>query len=509
MAIRKMLSTLKDKRILGYISHKEHHVPPRQPGTPSSQERHEPSAPAIAVPAVDAAIINRIATDSGKLGIELADINGAIEDLAATVSSHATDFASLQEFSVEIAANGSQIAETAATARSVVADARQTVVASQEEVRRALDDIRALAGVVTTIAAQLGGLREALAQVGNAARNISVIAGQTNLLALNATIEAARAGEAGRGFAVVAGEVKALSRKTSDTTTDIDATLRLLNDQAEKLIAESAVGATKAAAVAESTDAIASVISTVDVAMSSIDDHAEKICHAAGVIGTDVGGVRDRLAAIGAGMIQTDRNLTQSRDQIAEALTVGEDLIRSTNALGVETTDSPFIRRVQEAATEVIRTFENGLASGEISEADLFDDRYQPVPGTNPPQFTVRYLPFTDRVLPPIQDPIPESDPRISACCAFDRNAYLPTHHLKVSLPQRYGDIKWNEINCRNRRMWNDRTAMAAVRSRHPFLLQTYRRRISENHTIMLKDVSVPILVRGRHWGAFRLIYRA
>jgi methyl-accepting chemotaxis protein len=70
----------------------------------------------------------------------------------------------------------------------------------------------------STTVAQLGQSSE---EIGRIVGVITEIAEQTKMLALNATIEAARAGAAGKGFAVVAAEVKDLSRKTAEATTEI------------------------------------------------------------------------------------------------------------------------------------------------------------------------------------------------------------------------------------------------------------------------------------------------
>ncbi|MEM6492467.1 MAG: methyl-accepting chemotaxis protein, partial [Pseudomonadota bacterium] len=48
---------------------------------------------------------------------------------------------------------------------------------------------------------------------------------------------------------------------------------------------------------------------------------------------------------------------------------------------------------------------------------------------------------------------------------------------------------------------------LAAAQSEAPFLLQTYRRDMGGAFVVM-KDVSAPIVVDGRRWGALRVSYR-
>ena len=96
------------------------------------------------------------------------------------------------------------------------------------------------------------------------------------------------------------------------------------------------------------------------------------------------------------------------------------------------------------------------------------------------------------------------SSSRIAFCAAVDRNGYLPTHNLAYSKPQG-SDLSWNAANSRNRRIFNDRTGLRAGRNTQPFLLQTYRRDMGGGQHALMKDISAPIVIRGRHWGGFRM----
>jgi methyl-accepting chemotaxis protein len=113
---------------------------------------------------------------------------------------------------------------------------------------------------------------------------------------------------------------------------------------------------------------------------------------------------------------------------------------------------------------------------------------------------------LTDALFPPVQEAALTMDARIVFCAAVDRNGYLPTHNAKFSQPQG-ADPVWNAAHARNRRIFDDRVGLKAGRSTAPFLLQVYRRDMGGGEYRMMKDLSAPIRVKGRHWGGLRLAY--
>jgi methyl-accepting chemotaxis protein len=163
-------------------------------------------------------------------------------------------------------------------------------------------------------------------------------------------------------------------------------------------------------------------------------------------------------------------------------------------ASGAETEDSAMIAAVRAGA-------------GEITLEALFDEAYTPIAGTAPQQHMTGFVALTDRLLPAVQERLLGLDPRMVFCAAVDRNGFLPTHNRTFSQVQGK-DPAWNAANCRNRRIFNDRTGLAAGRNTKPSLLQTCRRDMGGGTFVLMKHASAPITVRGRHWGGLRLAYR-
>ena len=170
--------------------------------------------------------------------------------------------------------------------------------------------------------------------------------------------------------------------------------------------------------------------------------------------------------------------------------------------------NTEFVTRAMEAGIALTRIFENGVASGAISIEDMFDTDYVEISGTNPVQHRTRVLDWADRALPQFQESFLAKDPRMAFCAMIDRNGYLPVHNKIYSHPQRPGDVAWNTANSRNRRIFNDPAGLAAGRNQRAYIVQSYARDMGNGNTVMMREIDVPIRVRGRHWGGFRTAYR-
>ena len=207
--------------------------------------------------------------------------------------------------------------------------------------------------------------------------------------------------------------------------------------------------------------------------------------------------------------VQTVRDaLGDAVGRSERVLGVSERLMEVIATCGMETADTPYIQLAQKVASDISQSLEQAVAEGRITLAQLFDERYQPVAGSNPAQHTTAFNAITDARFPALQEPALTALPDVVFCIAADRNGYIATHNNIYCHPQRPGDVVWNTANSRWRRIFNDRTGLASARNTRPFLLQTYRRDMGGGKFVMLKEASAPIMVQGRHWGGLRLAYR-
>lgn len=165
------------------------------------------------------------------------------------------------------------------------------------------------------------------------------------------------------------------------------------------------------------------------------------------------------------------------------------------------------ISRAINAANDISRGLERLVDEGKLTQEDLFDNNYIAIAGTDPPQHRTRFLTALEDALPPIQEVLLASDPRMVFCVAVDRNAYLPVHNRKYSLPQRPGETGWNTAHSRNRRIFDDRAGLAAARNVRPYIIQVYPRDMGNGVTIMMREIDAPIRIFGKHWGGFRTAY--
>jgi methyl-accepting chemotaxis protein len=327
-------------------------------------------------------------------------------------------------------------------------------------------------------------------------------------LALNAAIEAARSGEAGRGFAVVADEVSKLAERTRIAVREISATiseLHIQSDETLKIISTGHVLAADGITISENAD------KQLNVILSQIHQVTERL-HSISSIAEEQSQSIELFANNLYNISQNIEGNTKSVEEILKALIHlkhDSESIRKTASefeLTEETKEEieKIVQIAMDFAKECGKTLEEGVKKGIISEEELFDRTYIPIPNTNPQKFHTKFDSFTDKYIQDVEEKYLAMHPAFVFAVLNDDHGYIPTHNLKYSKPLT-GNYDIDLVGNRTKRIFDDTTGIkAATNKDKPFLLQSYRRDTGE----IMHDISVPVYVFGKHWGAVRIGFK-
>lgn len=150
-------------------------------------------------------------------------------------------------------------------------------------------------------------------------------------------------------------------------------------------------------------------------------------------------------------------------------------------------------------AKVIERILTEALTDGRLKTADIFDEDYVPIPDTDPQKYHTRYDRYLDTAIRGIEDEYLKDDQVVFAV-AVDRNGYLPTHNTPYSQPLS-GNRDKDRAGNRTKRIFNDEVGLKAATNRQPLLKQVYFQDTGKR----MWDISSPIFVNGKHWGAFRI----
>jgi methyl-accepting chemotaxis protein len=170
---------------------------------------------------------------------------------------------------------------------------------------------------------------------------------------------------------------------------------------------------------------------------------------------------------------------------------------------GLTAQDRDALASAEQLAAEASQVIDQWISSQAVTEARLFARLYFPIVQTEPQKYSTPYDKLADRDLVGIEDRVLARAPAFLYAIVTDVNGYVPAHNTRFAQPLT-GDAAVDYVNNRTKRMLGDPASVLAARSDARFMFQ--RSRLDTGDVIY--DVSVPVIVRGKHWGCARIGYR-
>ncbi len=448
-------------------------------------------------------LIESLSDTADKNAVSTAQISFAADQLKIRLDRQVAEAAQIADYAGHITETVEESSAQAADAARLASEASRVSAEGRAALVNAIERVRSIHQQSAENVQLVQSLNDKSNQIQGVTTTIQGIAEQTNLLALNAAIEAARAGEQGRGFAVVADEVRQLAARTAEATEQVGKTVSEVRSDTV-LIAE------RIGKLAESVEQGLNAVEGVGAQLEQIRDQSEQVngqvLEIAEKDESNSQQLKDMFSAIetlSGEMRESEHRLESLARQSATLMDLAEKTSAAFALNSPQSYHREFYERASEGAAAIGAMFESAIQDGRIRESELFSTNRNPIPNTEPQQYSSPFDVFTDQRLPDIQEPIKTFHSAMVFAIATAPDGYVPTHNKDFAHPPT-GNPEVDLVKSRSKRLFNDRTGARCGSHSQTMLLQTYRRDTGE----IMHDLSVPIFVNGKHWGGFRLGYR-
>lgn len=449
------------------------------------------------------ALIEALSGSADKSAISAAQVSFAADQLKVRLDRQVSETAQMAEYAGQITVSVRESAQQATDAATMALQNRQVSTEGREALASAIDSVRAVHEQSSENLRLIQELNEKSNKIQGVTTTIQGIAEQTNLLALNAAIEAARAGDQGRGFAVVADEVRQLAGRTAQATGEVAETLQEIRSDTSLIVS-------RIEDLAKSVEAGLESVESVGERLDQIRDQSDRVQQQVSRIAEIDQNNEQSLEQVSSAIETVRDQITESDSSVAslaqQAATLMELAEKANAAFALNSSESYhrfFYDQARKGADQIGKLFEQAIRDGKVSESALFDRKRDPIPNTSPQKYSSSFDRFTDQQLPAVQEAVKASHPSMVFAISTAPDGYVPTHNRDFAHAPT-GDPKVDLVKSRSKRLFNDRTGARCGSHTQDMLLQTYRRDTGE----IMHDLSVPIYVKGKHWGGFRLGYK-
>ncbi|MFA9391094.1 MAG: methyl-accepting chemotaxis protein [Prolixibacteraceae bacterium] len=163
--------------------------------------------------------INVLASSSTEIMAAVSQLASSSAETATSVSETTTTVEEVKQTALVSNLKAKAVSDNATRMYEISHDGNQSILNTIEGMNKIRVQMNAISGMVVK-------LSEQSQTIGEITATVNELAEQSNLLAVNAAIEAAKAGVHGKGFTVVAQEIKILSIRSKEATSQVRTILR-------------------------------------------------------------------------------------------------------------------------------------------------------------------------------------------------------------------------------------------------------------------------------------------